>query len=82
MIPPLYQEYDGKVFWRKENSVKFYYFYGENQYVGEIKNIKKAVKNRLKPATDGYEALKDMRVIEAWNESFYWYLWMELFLES
>lgn len=69
VLDTLYQEYDGKVFWRKENSVKFYNFYGENQYVGEIRNMEKAVKDRSKPATDGYEALKDMKVIEAWYES-------------
>lgn len=69
VLDTLYQEYDGKVFLRKENSLKFYNFYGENQYIGEIKDMEKAVKNRVKPATDGYEALKDMRVIEAWYES-------------
>lgn len=70
VLDTLYQEYDGKVFVRKENNITFYNFYGENQYIGEIKDMEKAVKNKTKPATCGYEALKDMKVIDAWYRSY------------
>lgn len=70
VLDTLYQEYDGKVFVRRENNLTFYNFYGENQYIGEIKDMENAVINKGKPATCGYDALKDMKVIEAWYRSY------------
>jgi len=69
ILDTLYQEYDGKVILRRFNNYTFYNFYGENQYVAEIKDTEEAIKEGREPATSGTDGLKDMRVIEGWYES-------------
>ncbi len=69
VLDTLYQEYDGKVILRKFDNYTFYNFYGENQYVAEIKDMEKAIKEGRKPATSGIDGLEDMRVIEGWYKS-------------
>ncbi|MGB9857473.1 MAG: Gfo/Idh/MocA family protein [Dictyoglomaceae bacterium] len=69
VLDTLYQEYDGKVILRKFNNYTFYNFYGENQYVAEIKDMEKAIKERKNPRTSGIDGLEDMKVIEGWYKS-------------
>ncbi|PMQ02038.1 MAG: glucose-fructose oxidoreductase [Dictyoglomus sp. NZ13-RE01] len=69
VLDTLYQEYDGKVILKRENNFTLFNFYGENQYVLEIKDMEDAIRNKRSPRTDGYEALKDMTVIDAWYQS-------------
>jgi predicted dehydrogenase len=69
VLDTLYQEYDGKVILRKGNNYTFYTFYGENQYVAEIKDMESAIINGREPKTSGLEGLKDMKVISAWYDS-------------
>jgi len=69
VLDTLYQEYDGKVILRKENNFTLYTFYGENQYVAEIKDMEDAILNKSDPKTSGFEGLKDMKVISAWYDS-------------
>jgi len=69
VLDTLYQDYDGKVILRNFNNYTFYTFYGENQYVAEIKDMERAIKEGKKPATSGLDALEDMRVIEGWYKS-------------
>ncbi|MGB9682381.1 MAG: Gfo/Idh/MocA family protein [bacterium] len=69
ILDTLFQEYDGKVILRMGNEFKFYTFYGRNQYLSEILDMEEAISKGKKPATDGYDALKDMEVIEAWYRS-------------
>ncbi|HOP95666.1 MAG: Gfo/Idh/MocA family oxidoreductase [Dictyoglomaceae bacterium] len=69
VLGTLYQEYDGKVILRKENNFTLYNFHGPNQYVGEILDMEEAIIGKRKPATDGYDALMDMKVVEAWYKS-------------
>ncbi len=69
VMDTLYQDYKGRVIVAKNGSFELRDSIDKKPYVLEIEDMEKAIKNHTKPATDGWDALKDMQVIDAWYKS-------------
>lgn len=69
VIDTLFQDYKGRVVVAKNGTFELRDLINKNPYVLEIEDMEKSIKNHTKPATDGWEALKDMRIVDAWYGS-------------
>uniref|UniRef100_A0A7V3RFT5 Gfo/Idh/MocA family oxidoreductase n=1 Tax=Mesoaciditoga lauensis TaxID=1495039 RepID=A0A7V3RFT5_9BACT len=69
VLDTLFQEYKGRIIVAKNGSFELRDSIDKNPYVLEIEDMEKAVKTQSKPATDGWEAFKDMKIVDAWYES-------------
>ncbi|MGC8612468.1 MAG: Gfo/Idh/MocA family protein [Athalassotoga sp.] len=69
VMDTLFQDYMGRVIVSKNGAFQLRDYIDKNPYVLEIEDMENAVKNHTKPATDGWEAFEDMKVVDAWYES-------------
>ncbi len=69
VVDTLFQNYTGKVILKDGEAFSFKDFMDREPYVLEIEDMERAVRSHVKPKTDGYDALNDMKVIEAWYRS-------------
>ncbi|BBJ28685.1 Gfo/Idh/MocA family protein [Athalassotoga saccharophila] len=69
VMDTLFQDYVGRVIIAKDGTFQLRDSIDKNPYVLEIEDMEKAVKNHARPATDGWEAFEDMKVVDAWYES-------------
>ncbi|MGC8707411.1 MAG: Gfo/Idh/MocA family protein [Athalassotoga sp.] len=69
VMDTLFQDYKGRVIVAKDGSFELRDVIDKKPYVLEIEDMEKAVKNHTRPATDGWEAFKDMQIVDNWYKS-------------
>jgi glucose-fructose oxidoreductase len=69
VMDTLFQDYKGRVIVAKDGAFELRDAIDKKPYVLEIEDMEKAVKNHTKPATDGWEAFKDMQIVDNWYKS-------------
>jgi len=69
VLDTLFQNYEGKVILKNKEKISFLHFPGKDPYILEIKDMERAIDLHTSPLTGGYEALEDMKVVEAWYRS-------------
>ncbi len=69
VMDTLFQDYKGRVIVAKNGTFELRDAIDKKPYVLEIEDMERAVKNHTKPATDGWEAFKDMQIVDGWYRS-------------
>ncbi len=69
VMDTLFQDYMGRVIVAKNGTFQLRDSIDKNPYVLEVEDMERAIKNHTKPATDGWEAFEDMKIVDAWYES-------------
>ncbi|MGC8590444.1 Gfo/Idh/MocA family protein [Athalassotoga sp.] len=69
VMDTLFQDYKGRVIVAKDGSFELRDVIDKKPYVLEIEDMEKAVTNHTRPATDGWEAFKDMQIVDNWYKS-------------
>ncbi|MCL4407962.1 MAG: Gfo/Idh/MocA family oxidoreductase [Thermotogae bacterium] len=69
LMDTLFQDYKGRIIVAKNGSFELRDVIDKKPYVLEIEDMEKAVKNHTRPATDGWEAFKDMQIVDNWYKS-------------
>lgn len=69
VLDTLFQNSGGKVIIKTKGKTSFLEFPEKDPYVLEIKDMERAVSSHTQPLTGEYEAIEDMKVVEAWYRS-------------